>query len=262
MGGVLKAGSTNVQLQSGGALKAGNAKPHTIRRITDERKEHAMIKAVIFDMDGVLLDSERLYRRYWLETAKQYGIPQEDMVKLCERIAGGSSAHTKEVFAEELGADFPYAEMRGKVLEALDQHVAAHGINVKPGIPELLAFLKAQKVRIGLATSTEEDRAVRSLEQAGIFSYFDACMFGNRVKHSKPAPDIYLAACDLVGVSPGEAMGVEDSINGMFACIHAGMTAVMVIDLIQPTRELQQQADYIYDSALQIMEHWDEFAVQ
>lgn len=219
-----------------------------------------MIKAVIFDMDGVLLDSERLYRRYWLETAKQYGIPREDMVRICERIAGGSPAHTKEVFAEAFGADFPFAEMRGRVLEALDRHVKEHGINVKPGIPELLRFLQKHKVKIGLATSTEESRAVRSLEQAGIFPYFDGCMFGNRVKNSKPAPDIYLAACELVGVSPAEAMGVEDSINGMFACIHAGMTAVMVIDLIQPTQELRQQADRIYESARQIMEHWDEFA--
>ena len=85
-------------------------------------------------------------------------------------------------------------------------------------------------------------------------------MFCNRVKNSNPAPYIYLAACELVGVSPAEAMGVEDSINGMFACIHAGMTAVMVIDLIQPTQELRQQADRIYESARQIMEHWDEFA--
>lgn len=218
-----------------------------------------MVKAVIFDMDGVLLDSERLYRKYWLETAKLYGIRQEHMVSICERIAGGSSTHTREVFEEELGADFPYADMRSKVLEALDVHITSHGIDVKPGIRELLIFLKERKVKIGLATSTEEQRAVQNLKQAGIYSYFDGCMFGNRVANSKPAPDIYLAACELLGVSPWEAMGVEDSINGMFACIHAGMCAVMVIDLIQPTSELRQQAARIYDSALQIMENWNEF---
>jgi HAD superfamily hydrolase (TIGR01509 family) len=221
-----------------------------------------MIKAVIFDMDGVLLDSERLYRMHWLETGKLYGIEEKHMLVICDRIAGGSSTHTKEIFAEELGAEFPYEEMRGKVLEAMDAYIAVHGIKLKQGIPELLEFLKNKHVKIGLATSTEQERAVRNLERAGIFSYFDGCMFGNKVAHSKPAPDIYLEACKVVGVSPKEAMGVEDSINGIFSCIHAGMTAVMVVDLIQPTPEIRQRADRIYTSALQIIEHWEEWNIE
>lgn len=218
-----------------------------------------MIKAVIFDMDGVLLDSERLYRMHWLETAKSYGIEEAHMVTICNRIAGGSSAHTKEVFAEEFGMEFPYAEMRKKVLESMDEYIAIHGIDLKPGIRELLAFLKENHIKIGLATSTEQERAIKNLEQAGILSYFDGCMFGNKVKNSKPAPDIYLAACEILGVAPADSMGVEDSINGIFSCTHAGMTAVMVVDLIQPTPEVRQQAHRIYESAAQIVEHWSEF---
>lgn len=218
-----------------------------------------MIKAVIFDMDGVLLDSERLYRTHWLETGKYYGIEQEHMTIICNRIAGGSSLHTKEVFAEELGTDFPYEEMRKKVLDSMDAYISVHGIDVKPGIRELLAFLREQNVKIGLATSTEQERATRNLMNANLLCYFDGCMFGDNVMNSKPAPDIYLAACETVGVSPKEAMGVEDSINGIFSCINAGMTAVMVVDLIQPTPEIRQKADHIYESALQIIEHWKEF---
>lgn len=218
-----------------------------------------MIKAVIFDMDGVLLDSERLYRKHWLGMANRYYIEPTHMEQICNRIAGGSGEHTREVFAQELGADFPYAEMRSDVIDAMDQDIATHGIELKSGIQELLEFLKHRGIKIGLATSTEQIRAVENLERAGIYSYFDACMFGDKIKRSKPAPDIYLAACQLIGVSPKEAMGVEDSINGIFACINAGMTAVMVIDLIQPTPEIRRKADYIFDSAVQIQEHWDAF---
>lgn len=218
-----------------------------------------MIRGVVFDMDGVLLDSERLYRKYWLQTAKEYGIPEEKMNHICNRIAGGSASHTKEVFAEELGIQFPYAEMRERVLEVMTADIQTHGIEKKEGISELLEFLKQRNIRIGLATSTEEVRAVENLKRAGIYQYFDGCMFGDKVKNSKPAPDIYIAACERIGLEPQQAMGVEDSINGIYACINAGMTAVMVIDLIQPTENIRKQADYIYTSAYQIIEHWEEF---
>lgn len=217
-----------------------------------------MKKAVIFDMDGVLLDSERLYRMHWLQAAKLYGIEEDHMRRICNRIAGGSSSHTKAVFAEELGADFPYEEMRQRVLDDMDAYILVHGIDVKPGIIELLRFLKEKHVKIGLATSTEETRAVKNLKNAGLLSFFDGLMFGNKIQHSKPAPDIYLEACREVGVKPEEAVGVEDSINGIFACIHAHMTAVMIIDLIEPTPEIRQQADYIFDSAFDLIEHWNE----
>ncbi len=218
-----------------------------------------MIQAVIFDMDGVLLDSERLYRIHWIKAAQIYGIPEDVMRRICDRIAGGTQAHTRAIFAEEFGASFPYDEMRAKVFELLDRYVEQHGIDVKQGIPRLLEFLKKQQIKIGLATSTSQERATQSMKQAGIFDYFDSCVFGNQVANSKPAPDIYLAACEAVGVKPEYAMGVEDSINGIFACINAGMTAIMVEDLIPPTKEVKEQADRIYQNAEEIILHWSEF---
>lgn len=218
-----------------------------------------MIQAVIFDMDGVLLDTERLYRIHWVKAADLYGISEDTMCRVCDRIAGGSSAHTKAIFAEEFGSEFPYEEMREKVFELLDLYVEKHGIDLKPGISDLLQFLKKHHIKIGLATSTPQERATENLKQVGIFDYFDACVFGNQIQNSKPAPDIYLAACAAVGVKPEYAMGVEDSMNGIFSCINAGMTAVMVEDLISPTKEVKERADRIYQSAEEIIQHWNEF---
>lgn len=218
-----------------------------------------MIEAVVFDMDGVLLDSERLYRIHWIKAATIYGISEDTMQTVCNRIAGGSSEHTRAVFAEVFGAKFPYEEMRQKVFELMDEYISVHGIDLKPGIVELLQFLKQNGVRIALATSTERERATTNLKNAGIFDYFDECVFGNQVKRSKPDPDIYLTACSAVGVDPKQAMGVEDSINGIFSVINAGMTAVFVEDLISPTEEVRKRADRIYSCADEIMKHWDEF---
>ena len=218
-----------------------------------------MIEAVVFDMDGVLLDSERLYRIHWIEAAKGYGISEETMQVVCNRIAGGSSEHTRAVFAEVFGAKFPYDEMRQRVFELMDAYIGVHGIDLKPGIVELLRFLKQNGVRIALATSTERERATTNLKNAGIFDYFDECVFGNQVKRSKPDPDIYLTACSAVGVVAQHAMGVEDSINGIFSVINADMTAVFVEDLISPTEEVRKRADRIYSCADEIIKHWDEF---
>lgn len=213
-----------------------------------------MLKAVVFDMDGVIFDSEKLYRKHWMISAKEYGIPEDTMRELCNLIAGATKENNEKLMKSRFGEDFDYMRFRGKTMDRMDEDIAQNGLDLKPGVKEFFAFLKERGYKIGLATSTQRERAQKNLNNAGILDVFDASVFGGMVKRGKPFPDIYLQACKELGVQPAEAMGVEDSINGVKSSKEAGLYTVMVIDLILPTEEIRQMADGIYDSLFEVME--------
>ena len=212
-----------------------------------------MIKAVVFDMDGVIFDSEKLYRKHWMITGKEYSIPEETMSELCNLIAGATKENNEKLMKSRFGQDFDYMEFRGRTMERMDQDILEHGLELKAGVKELFAYLKDKGYQIGLATSTARERAEKNLKNAGILDVFDKIVYGGTVPRGKPYPDIYLRACELLGVKPEEAMGIEDSLNGVKASATAGLYTVMVIDLIQPTKEAKEQADQIFDSLFDVI---------
>lgn len=212
-----------------------------------------MIKAVVFDMDGVIFDSEKLYRKHWMITGKKYSIPEETMSELCNLIAGATKENNEKLMKSRFGQDFDYMEFRGRTMERMDQDILEHGLELKAGVKELFAYLKDKGYQIGLATSTARERAEKNLKNAGILDVFDEIVYGGTVPRGKPYPDIYLRACELLGVKPEEAMGIEDSLNGVKASATAGLYTVMVIDLIQPTKEAKEQADQIFDSLFDVI---------
>lgn len=212
-----------------------------------------MIKAVVFDMDGVIFDSEKLYRKHWMITGKEYSIPEETMSELCNLIAGATKENNEKLMKSRFGQDFDYMEFRGRTMERMDQDILEHGLELKAGVKELFAYLKDKGYQIGLATSTARERAEKNLKNAGILDVFDEIVYGGTVPRGKPYPDIYLRACELLGVKPEEAMGIEDSLNGVKASATAGLYTVMVIDLIQPTKEAKEQADQIFDSLFDVI---------
>ncbi len=205
-----------------------------------------MFKAVVFDMDGVITDTEKLYRKYQLLEGAKWGIPDEFMVKVCERIAGGNKYSNKKPFEDMVGRGIDYFEFREGVMSGLDNHIKNYGVELKPGVSGLLPYLKDKGILIGLATSTVRERAIKYLVDHDIYQYFDKLVFGNMVEHGKPAPDIYLKACEELGVKPSEAIAVEDSINGIKSAAGAGTYPVMVIDLIQPNDLIRPLAKQIY----------------
>lgn len=213
-----------------------------------------MFKAVVFDMDGVIFDSEKLYRKHWMISAKEYGIPEETMRELCNLIAGATKENNERLMKSRFGEDFDYMQFRGKTMDRMDEEIAQNGLDLKPGVKEFFAFLKERGYKVGLATSTQRERAERNLCNAGILDVFDASVFGGMVERGKPFPDIYLRACRELGVQPAEAVGIEDSINGVKSAKEAGLYTVMVVDLISPTEEIRQIADGIYDSMFEVME--------
>lgn len=206
-----------------------------------------MFQAVVFDMDGVITDTEKLYRRFQLEEGKKLGIPDDVMVVACERIAGGTKYTNKSRFEEVVGRGIDYLDFRAAVIRKLDAHIRTYGVELKPGVADTLKYLKEKGAKVGLATSTVRERATGYLKAHHIDRYFDELVFGDTVAHGKPAPDIYLKACEMLDVRPEEAIAVEDSINGIVSAGRAGMYPVMVIDLIEPNDITRQYAKQVYE---------------
>ncbi len=211
-------------------------------------------QAVAFDMDGVLLDTEKVYRMSWLANGQSIGIPKDEMNEICEKLAGGTKAHNGRVMKEKMGEDFDYLSFRQRTVDMVEKHLSEHGVELKTGVAETLITLKKLGVKLAVATSTDREKAIDRLTRAGIIDYFDAFVFGDEIEKGKPNPDIYLKACEKLGTSPDKTVGVEDSINGVTASSAAGLYTVMVIDLIKPNDYLRSTADKIYDTMPEMIE--------
>ena len=196
-----------------------------------------MIKGVISDMDGVILDSEKLYVRFWCEAARAYGYPME------AKHALGIRSLTRPLAIERLqgwfGEGFDYDAVRDKRKELMDAYVAQNGIAPKRGAHKLLQWLRAHDYRVALATATPPERARQYLQQVGLLDCFDAIVSARMVAHGKPAPDIYLYAAEKLGLRPEECLALEDSPNGVRSAAAAGCQTVLVPDLDNPEQELK-----------------------
>lgn len=194
------------------------------------------LKAVVFDMDGVLFDTERLCKESWNIIAGKQHLEKIDEV--LEKCIGVNKQSTIRIMKEAYGEDFPVLEFMEACSRMEREKIKEEGIPIKQGAKEILAFLKEERCRIGLASSTRKSRILENLEMSGLKDYFQVIVGGDMVKHGKPDPEIYLCACKELSVLPKEAYAVEDSFNGIRSAYRAGMMPVMVPDLIAPTEEI------------------------
>ncbi|MCL7715293.1 HAD family hydrolase [Stenotrophomonas mori] len=187
-------------------------------------------QAVIFDMDGLMLDSERALLGCLAQAGAEAGhdLPQAFLLSLI----GSSDALTRQRIAGQIGADAVDGLLRASYAR-YDVLVAA-GVPHRPGIVELLELLAAHGVPRAVATSTRRPLALRKLESAGLLGYFEHVATSSDVAHPKPAPDIYLLAARSLGVDPRHCLALEDSPTGVRAALAAGMTVVQVPDLLEP----------------------------
>lgn len=197
-----------------------------------------MIKAVISDMDGVMLDSEKLYVRFWCEAGQFYGFPMGTKHALGIRSMARPFAIAK--LRSWFGDSFDYDKVRDKRVELMSAHIAAHGIEAKQGADTLLRWLKQNGYRVALATATAPQLAMGYLKRVGLLGYFDEICSARQVPHGKPAPDIYLFAANRLGVLPQACLALEDSPNGVRSAAAAGCKTVLVPDLDDPYEELKE----------------------
>ncbi len=195
-----------------------------------------MIHGVIFDMDGLMLDTEKLLARFWMQAAREAGFPMELHHVL--GIRSLAAVYAKPKLQGIFGEAFDYEKIRARRRELTAKHLEAHGIETKKGLHELLAYLKAQGIKIAVATATDRERTEIYLKQVGVYPYFDAFVCGDMVQKGKPDPEIYLTASKELGLDPTDCMALEDSPNGIRSAHDAGCLAVMIPDLSQPDTEL------------------------
>lgn len=197
-----------------------------------------MIQAVIFDMDGLMFDTERVYYMGIERTGKEFHL--QNALGIFPRLMGVSAAISKGIYLDFFGKDFPYDAFISRRQEIMDEIIRKDGVPVKPGLTELLSFLREKDYRTAVATSTSRGRTMEYLEQTDVVRFFDAVICGDMLERSKPDPDIYLKAAGAIGSAPSVCMALEDSPNGIRSAHAAGMKAVMVPDMVQPDEELEQ----------------------
>lgn len=178
-----------------------------------------LYKAVVFDMDGVIFDSERAVMQCWKEVASRHNIP--DIEKAILACTGTTMVRTREIMLNLYGADFPYDEYARESSAIFHSRYDGGRLPMKPGVKELLTFLKKHDKKIALASSTRHQVVTDELRDADIIEYFDRIICGDMVSRSKPAPDIFLKACEALNISPSDSYAIEDSYNGIRAA-HAG----------------------------------------
>lgn len=209
------------------------------------------VQGALFDMDGVILDSEGLYSRFWQEAAIALGYP------MTRQQAMGMRALNRDAAAAQLesyfGPGIDYIQVRDKRIELMDAFVAGKGIPAKPGIRELLAALKAAGIPTCIATSSPIARVREYLEPLGLFDQFDAVVTGYDVPHGKPEPDIYLKAAEVLGKDPTRCIALEDSKAGVLSAFRAGCMTIMVPDQDQPDSEDLTRVAALCDSLTDII---------
>lgn len=211
------------------------------------------VQAVLFDMDGVIFDSERLVIECWQAVAEKHNIP--DIVEICMRVQGINRVETGKKFLEKYGNDFPYETYKKEVTALFRQLYGEGRLPVKPGVREILAALKQEGIPMVVASSTRSDIVRMELEEAGLLQHFDAVLGGDMVERSKPEPDIFLAAARAVGAEPARCYVLEDSYNGIRAAYRAGMHPIMVPDMQAPTAEMHELAEVILPDLFKAWEY-------
>ena len=211
-------------------------------------------RAVVFDMDGLMLDTERIAHRCWSAAAQTLGVEFDSA--LLSSMIGRNARDSRQFVLAHHGADFPIDALMQESRRNFDAIVTREGIAVKAGLHALLDWLDSTSVPRVVATSTRRERAEAHLERCGLRSRFDALVGGDEVTHGKPAPDIFLLAASRLDVGPADCVVLEDSEPGVRGALAAGMIPIMVPDMVAPSDDLLACEPLVLASLIDVRSHF------
>ena len=209
-----------------------------------------MIKAVIFDVDGTLLDTERIYMQAWKDAAAELGYVMPDSVLQKTRAVNAKDA--ARIFETEIGNGFSYAKTRPIRVQIAEEIIARESPILKSGVVELLDFLEVKGIRLAVASSTNTQTTKEHLAASGIADRFPVIVGGDQIANGKPHPDIFLRAAMLLGEAPENCIVVEDSPAGIRAGSAAGMHTVLVPDQAAITQETIELSNVVLESLVEM----------
>ena len=212
-------------------------------------------KAVIFDMDGTLVDSERLLMDTWRFTAEKHGFDYGHFIEVLKTCIGLRNDASMKIITDEYGPDFDFKGYNEETLAIFLQRILDGEAAVKPGAFHILDGLKARGIRLGLGTSTRSVRTAPRVRVSGMDGYFDAVVCGDMVERSKPAPDIFLRTAEELGVTPSDCVVIEDSNAGVKAAVSAGMRVIMVPDVLEPDSASLESAEKVFTDLFEAAEY-------
>jgi HAD superfamily hydrolase (TIGR01509 family) len=208
------------------------------------------LKAVIFDMDGLLLDTERIALATFIEACRE--CHYEPKLEIYHQCVGTTYAKAKEILLEGYGKDFPFDAVSKLWEKRFDEETLDKPVPLKEGAMSLLQWLKRNGTMKALVTSTKQSDAIRRLANAGILGYFRFILGGDQISKGKPDPEIYLAACERIGEIPAVCLALEDSDNGVRSAVKAGLQVIQVPDLKEPSAEVKGLGHRIVKSLVDV----------
>ena len=208
---------------------------------------------VIFDMDGLMFDSENLLFEFYQQIAPEYGY--EVTREFYLETVGCNAKLVREITFRLLGEDFPLDEINHRIHEQIWESLKTTPIRVKPGLYELLAYLKEDKIPCVVASSSNEEKIRKYLRSAEVEDYFAGIVNGDQVVNSKPAPDIFLKACEMQGVKPEKALVLEDSQHGVLAAWRAGIPVICIPDMKYPAPEYAEKTTAILKDLNEVVDY-------
>ncbi len=194
------------------------------------------IDLIIFDMDGLMFDTEKISFTAWETAAKQFNYIIDKA--LFEKTIGANINKTREIYANHFGESFPFDLIVSERVKISDEIIKTKGVPIKKGLIELINFLDDSKVKKAVATSTSRKRALDLLNRVQIYNCFDYVLCGDEIKNSKPDPEIFLKVADKFQILPNKCVVLEDSEAGIVAAHQAGMMPIMIPDLKEPSEEV------------------------
>lgn len=210
------------------------------------------IKAVLFDLDGTLVDTERVYRACWPIAFKKFGYDLTDEQALYKRSL--SQPYVYDYFKGLFGDDINYDAIKEYCVTLVEDRLKAEGIKLKKGAKETLEYLKNTNIKVAIVTASDIERTKKYIENLNIIDYFDSIISTKLVKNGKPAKDVYVYACNELNVEPSNCIAVEDSPHGITSAYNAGCYVIMIPDQSAPTEDDKNKIVAYFDDMSKIID--------